>query len=213
MKHLLIIGARGWGREVYATAQKTNEYLSGEFDVKGFLDDKSDALYGLGDSYPPILGSVESYEPQTDDVFFCAMGDSHWRKHYAEIVEAKGGRFISIIHPLAKINNTASIGEGSIITAYSIISDHVEVGRHVAIQSFSVLGHDAKIGDYSSIGAYVFMGGYTETGELSTMYTKSSIIPHKSVGNGSVVGFGSVVMRNVPDGMSVFGNPAVKIKL
>ena len=43
MKKLLIIGARGWGREVYGMLPSCLGYGT-EFQVKGFLDDKSDAL-------------------------------------------------------------------------------------------------------------------------------------------------------------------------
>ena len=35
MKHLLIVGARGWGREVYAAILKCPAYLRKEFDING----------------------------------------------------------------------------------------------------------------------------------------------------------------------------------
>lgn len=79
------------------------------------------------------------------------------------------------------------------------------------IQSYDDLGHDAVVGDYASIESYVFLGGHSSVGELSTMHTRSSIIPNKSVGRECRVGIGSVVMRNVKDGVSVFDNPAKKI--
>lgn len=212
MKHLLIIGARGFGREIYRTFVNTTPYLHGEIDVKGFLDDKSDALDGLNGDWPPIVGSVEAYEIQKDDVFFCALGDSLWRKHYAELIESKGGHFITIIHGSALVSPFASIGEGCCIGAFTCISPNVTVGKHVMIQAYDDLGHDVVIGDYASIESYVFLGGYAKVGESSTMHTKSSIIPHKSVGKGCVVGFGSVVMRNFKDGDHVFGNPAIRLK-
>lgn len=212
MKHLLIIGARGFGREMYRTFVHTKEFLSNEIDVKGFLDDKSDALDGLKGDWPPIIGSVETYEVLPDDVFFCALGDAHWRKHYAEIIANKGGKFINIIHSSALVSPVATIGEGCAIGPFTTISPNVTIGNHVMIQSFDDFGHDACIGDYASIESYVFLGGYASVGELTTMHTKSSVIPHKSVGKECVVGFGSVVMRNVPDGVHVFGNPAVKVK-
>ena len=53
MKNLLIIGARGFGREVYNTALESVGYEK-EFIVKGFLDGKSDALNGY-EGYPPII--------------------------------------------------------------------------------------------------------------------------------------------------------------
>ena len=72
MKHLLIIGARGFGREVYDLAMNCIE-AGADFDIKGFLDDKVDALNGLG-GYPPIISSVEDYEIQPGDVFICGLG-------------------------------------------------------------------------------------------------------------------------------------------
>lgn len=211
MKHLIIIGARGWGREIYAAVRNTKAYQEHEYDVKGFLDDKADALEGLKGDFPPILGSVESYEVQPDDVFFCAMGDPQWRKKYVKIIEEKGGPFISIVNPTARINPTATVGEGTYIGAYSIISDNVKIGRHTVFQCFNDIGHDVVIGDYVSIESYVFMGGGAQIGDFSMMHTKSSIIPHKRIGSNCVVGINSVVMKNVKDGLHVFGSPAVKI--
>ena len=49
---------------------------------------------------------------------------------------------------------------------------------------------------------------------LNTLFTKPftrHIIAHKSIGNEVIVGAGSVVMRNIKDGLHVHGNPAVKI--
>lgn len=213
MKNLVIIGARGWGREVYSTFIGSFEYEKGGYTVKGFLDDKSNALDGLKGDWPPIIGSVENYEIQADDVFFCAMGHPHWRKHYAEIIEKKGGRFISIIDRSAWIHPAATIGDGVYVGAITMVSANVQIRNHGMVQSYCNIGHDVIIGEYSSVESYVFMGGYSSLGEMAIMHTKSSVIPHKTIGKGSIVGFGSVVMRNVPEGISVFGNPAVKIKL
>jgi sugar O-acyltransferase (sialic acid O-acetyltransferase NeuD family) len=213
MKHLLIIGARGFGREVYRTFVHEKSYISGEMDVKGFLDDKADALDGLDGNWPPIIGSVETYEIQEDDVFFCALGDPHWRKHYTDIILNKNGEFINIIHMTAMVSPYAKIGTGCFIGAFTTVSPNVTIGNQVMIQSYDDFGHDSVIGDYASIESYVFLGGCAKVGEFSTMHTKSSIIPHKSIGKECVVGFGSVVMRNFKDGTHVFGNPAKKMDL
>ena len=211
MNNLVIIGARGWGREVYSTFINSYKYEKGGYKVKGFLDDKADALDGLKGDWPPIIGSVEEYEIQPDDVFFCAMGDANWRKHYADIITKKGGRFINIIDRIAWVSPSATLEEGVYVGPLTMISANVHIGNHAMIQSYCNIGHDVTIGAYASVESYVFMGGYASIGDLATMHTKSSIIPHKSVGKKGVVGFGSVVMRNVPDGVHVFGNPAVKV--
>ncbi len=211
MKHLIIIGARGWGREVYEAAKNSPAYHRGEFDIKGFLDSKKDALDGLKVGYPPILGTVESYQIEPDDVFFVAMGFSYWRKYYANMIEAKGGVFLTIICDNAYVNPTASIGEGSFVAGWTCISDNVILGKQCIVHPFSDIGHDAKLGDYVTLEAYSFLGGYSEVGDESVMHVRATLIRHKKMGKNVEVGSHSVVIRNVKDGEHVFGNPAKKI--
>lgn len=212
MKHLLIIGARGWGREVYAGLLQTQMYFNGELDVKGFLDSKTDAFEGLKGSYPPIICSPEDYEIQQDDVFFVALGEPKWRRYYAEMITQKGGKFISIISDHAYIVPTATIGNGTYVSRWTTISDNVTLGEHVMIHAFTTIGHDAKIGSYSSIESYCFIGGYAKIGVESTMHVRSQIVPHKKIGDKAVVGACSVVMRNINNEEHVFGNPAKRME-
>lgn len=213
MKHLIIIGARGWGREVYMAITETKEYKSGEMNVKGFLDSNANAFDGLRGEYPPIICSPEDYLIEKDDIFFIAMGDPHWRKHYAEIIENKGGHFYTYISSDAYVLPTAEIGEGSFIGRWSTVSDNVTLGKHVITHAFSVIGHDAIVKDYGTLLNAAFLGGGAEVGECSELNPKSIIIPHKRIGNNVKVGAASVVMRNIGDDISVFGNPAVKLKI
>lgn len=209
MKNLIIIGARGWGREVLWSFQSN---CSNNYNFKGFLDSKSDALEGLIGEFPPIISSVEDYEIQPDDVFFCALGDPVWRKHYAEIIESKGGEFATYISPSAIVSPNATIGEGTFIGANTVVSDNVKVGKHCMIHGLCTLGHDVHIADIVSVEAYCFFGGYSSVGEGSSIHVRSTILSHKKVGANASVGAGSVVIRNVKDGANVFGNPAKKIE-
>ena len=81
------------------------------------------------------------------------------------------------------------------------------------IQAYSDLGHDCIVGNYSSLESYVFMGGCSKIGEMVTMHTKSSILPHKSLGNNCVVGVSSTVMRNFKSNSNLFGTPATVMEL
>ena len=64
MKHLVIVGAGGFGREMYGAALESVGY-GAAFDVKGFLDDRSDALAAFA-GYPPVIGSPDGYEIAAD---------------------------------------------------------------------------------------------------------------------------------------------------
>ena len=210
MKNLIIIGARGFGREVY------NLYLDcrrndPELVCKGFLDDKADALDGY-EGYPQIISSVEDYEVQDDDVFVCALGDIRYKRQYVEKILAKGGEFISLIHPDVQIGMNTMIGKGCIIRTACSISCDITIGDYVTIMGYSVLGHDCKVRDWSHLGAYSFLGGFSEVGEMVTLHPGVRLLPHKKVGDNSIVGAGSVVLRNVKRGITVFGVPAKKIE-
>lgn len=210
MKHLIIIGARGWGKEVFDIAKACiNAGL--DMDVKGFLDDKSEALDGLL-HYPPILGPVETYELQPDDVFVCALGDVIYKKHYADIILQKGGEFISLIHPTAILGNNAKIGRGCIVGAYTNLSSDTAIGDFVNFSIKAGMGHDSKVGNYSHIGGMANISGFVTIGEFVTVHPCCNIVPHRIIGDKAIVGTGSVVLNNVKAGATVFGNPAKKVE-
>lgn len=206
MKHLLIIGARGYGRGLYDIVRDLPEYGT-EFDVKGYLDDKTDALQGYL-NYPPIIDSVENYIVQENDVFACALGDVKYKKHYVELIKAKGGKFMTIIHPTVRVGLNTHIGEGCIIGYMSQLDCDVTVGDFVNIQTMAIIGHDSTIGDWSIIDCQTFMGGFSSLGDSVTLHTASKILPKVSVGNYAVINAGSIVIHNVKPNSVVMGNPA-----
>lgn len=209
MKQLLIIGARGWGREVYDIAKACIE-SGADFTVKGFLDDKADALAGY-ENYPPIIGPVESYEIQNDDVFICALGDVNYKKQYSDVILNKGGEFISVIHPTAVIGSNAKIGKGCVIGAFANLSNDTSIGDFVTMSIRSGMGHDSMIGAYTHIGGNSCISGYVSIGKSVTMHPGCVMVPHRKIGDEAVIGTGSVVLTNVKANTTVFGNPAKKI--
>lgn len=209
MKHLIIIGARGFGREVYNLFLACN---TTSMDCKGFLDDKVDALDGYH-NYPPIISSVEDYIIEDDDVFICALGDVNYKRYYSEMILSKGGQFVSLIHPEAKISMNTTIGAGCIIEKHSVISCDAKLGDFVTVMPSAVLGHDITIGDWSHVGSFSFMGGFSKLGDSVTIHPSANILPHKTVGNNATVGAGAVVIRSVKAGLTVMGNPAKKLEI
>ena len=209
MKNLIIIGARGYGRE-YCNSLKLYENYGKEFIIKGFLDDKVEAL-DVFSGYPPILSSVVEYEIEEDDIFTCALGDPIYRKKYVNIVKQKGGAFMTLIDSKSIIHPDAQIGEGVMISAFCSISANVRIGDFSTVQPFCNFGHDAIVGSFCAIESYSFMGGFSCIGNNVTLHTRSTILPHIKVGDNSIVGAGSVVLRNVKSNTTVFGVPAKKI--
>lgn len=210
MKKLFIIGARGFGREVYMTAIESHGFKT-EFTVAGFLDDNDHALDGI-EGYPPIIDSVESYEPRQQDVFICALGDVKAKQKYCDIILKKRGEFFSLIHNSVSVLPSSKIGKGCIIMKSVSLSSNVQIGDFVSIMTQSVIGHDVKIGTGSHVGPFSFMGGKSTAEENVQLYVRSTILPKIKIGKNSVVGAGSVVLKDIEEETTVFGNPARMIQ-
>ncbi len=210
MKQLLIIGARGFGRQVYYLCINSLGFNT-EFVVKGYLDDKYDALDGMK-GYPPIISSVEEYEVQPDDVFICALGDINYKKKYVDIIRGKGGSFINIIHKNASLGINSKIGTGVIVSDGVHIGCDSEIGDFVTLNGNAIIGHDCKIGSFCQFNCMSFMGGFSQCGSFVTLQTSAILLPHKRIGNNCSIGVSSVVMRNFGDNISLFGNPAKKLE-
>lgn len=209
MKNLIIIGARGFGREVYDLAISTKEYQK-EFVIKGFLDSNKEALDGLS-PYPPIIGDVEDYEIQENDVFVCALGSVNYKKHYAEIILNKGGKFINLVDPLANVRSSIEHLQGVLIFSFVFVSVDVALSDFVTLQHYTCLGHDSSVGKWSHMGSYSTITGYSILEEEVHLQTRATVVPHKKVGKGAMVGASSLVIKNVKPGKTVFGMPAREI--
>ncbi len=211
MKHLIIIGVGGFAREVYWHAKASLGY--GEtWDLKGFLDGDvklPDEEYDKLEM--PVLGDTAEYKIEKDDVFFCAIGNGAARKRIVEHMLAKKAKFINIIHHTALIQGNVKYGVGCFLGPRTGLGDHVTLGNFVMLNNASAVGHDAKIDDYVSLMSFVDITGYCHLEEGAMFGSGARILPHGKVGAYATVGAGSVVLRRVKPGTTVFGNPAMPI--
>lgn len=204
MDDLLIVGARGFGREVCHFAATWAGHGT-EWRIKGFLDDGRD----LAATALPcaLLGSVEAYEVRPHDVFVCALGSVAAKRRYVRMVLDKGGRFINLVSVLA-LGVRELTCAGTIVSPFCTVGPNVSLGSFVTIQAFTSIGHDCAIGEFSQIGGHAFLGGGARVGSGVQMYTRSAIMPAVVVATNAVVGAGSVVLRDVPADVTVVGAPA-----
>lgn len=119
-----------------------------------------------------------------------------------------------------RIGNNVSIGTGSIIEHHLVIEDGVRIHSQAFIPEYSVLKEGCWIGPNVVLTNALHplcpkvkecLKGPT-IGRNSKIGANVTILPDLTIGENALVGSGSVVTKDVPDGMVVAGNPAKVIK-
>lgn len=206
-KKLWIIGAGGYGREVFGMAQSA--YGHEKWVIAGFLNDIPDSLDGF-DGYPPIAGDTE-YQPEADDVFICAIGDVPGRRLVCDKFRLRRAHFINLVQRSAMISPNATLGSGIIVEAFAGIGANARIGNFTMILSHANIGHDSSIGECVQIAPFASILGRAAIGDEVLIGSHAVILPDVKVGAGAKIGAGAVVIRDVPAGATMFGVPATRI--
>jgi sugar O-acyltransferase (sialic acid O-acetyltransferase NeuD family) len=210
MKRLVIVGAGGFAREVlsYALAHPA---CGTEWQPAGFLDDNPGALTGF-DTPVGLLGSIRDHRPAPDELFVNGLGLPEAKRRCVEALKARGATFISLVHPSALIGASTEVGEGTVICPGVVLTCDIRLGVFNVLNCLSTVGHDAVIGDWTTLSGHCDITGHVTVGSGVFFGSRASVIPGRRVGDNAVVGAGAVVVGHVPEGRTVFGNPAKVLK-
>ena len=109
------------------------------------------------------------------------------------------------------IRDDVYIGANTTIDRGTI--DATVIENHVKIDNLVHIAHNCKIGANTIITGGAFVSGGVQVGKNVWIAPNSSIHQQVKIGDNSKVGIGAVILKNVKDGDTVFGNPAKILKL
>ncbi len=206
MKEVYIVGAGGFGREIYFLAQECRGYGS-EFSIAGYIDDDATRLNKYT-GYPPILGTIADLSTGSPAAIFVAIGDNKVRGDLIKNLKHKGHECLTLVHKTARVSGSLRCGEGSFIGPLVSIGADATIGSFVLLQTGVIVGHDVNIGNFCRFDNYAVLVAGARVGDYARVHSGSIVNQGVVVDEGGTIGAGSFVIRRVRAGTTVFGNPA-----
>lgn len=210
-ERILVFGTSDYASYTIDVLEKQNEY-----EIFGILDyniKKDTIFHGY-----KILGNdddlTEIYYTTGIKRGIVTIGDNYRRKVVVERIVGyiPDFEFVSAIHPTLILGNNARIGNGCAIMAGVILNNDTIVGDHCYIGTNSSLDHDGKVGDFSNVMPGVTTGGNVRLGFCSTIGLGAKVIHGRTIGDHTIIGAGSLVVKDFGDKLVAFGVPAKKIR-
>jgi len=204
---MFIIGAGTYGAVIGELAE-----ICG-YSVIGFYDDD---LRKVGKSIlgKPVLGKLDCEKDiRANANYAVAIGNNAVRVSKSKEIIKKGGVMPCLIHPKTEISKYAYIGTACIIHAITCIWTEAEIGDFSIIGPKVVVSHHTKVGEGcfiangSSVGAGINIAQRVFIGMGSTIMTGV-----KNIGHDTIIGAGSVVIKDIDEKSVVAGVPAKIIR-
>ena len=206
---VVIVGAGGHGKVVLEILR-----AAGLHRPVGFLD-ADPSLAGTSVNGVPVLGAINfipRLKQQKVKGAIVAIGDNRVRQAYAKTLAEHGLELVNAIHPSAVVSPTAKVGHDVVIAAGAIISADVTLADSVICNTGCIVDHECEIGEAAHVAPAVALAGRVRVGPMAFIGIGAKVIPCLSVGEGSIVGAGAVVIRDVPPHVTVVGTPARAIR-
>lgn len=176
---------------------------------------------GLASPFPgvPIYPGSElpawiAAQGDAETGFSVTIGNPHGRVRLAihERLKGLGLVPVSFAHPTAFIEEGAVIGEGAQISAGAIVLAEARLGRCCIINTKGSVDHEDVLEDGAEVAPGATLCGLVRMKEASWVCAGATVLPRLTIGADAIVGAGAVVTRDVPDGATAVGVPALPIK-
>jgi sugar O-acyltransferase (sialic acid O-acetyltransferase NeuD family) len=202
---LLIIGAGNVGKFI---AYNINQFTV-SYEIIGFLDDDSVKLGNIIAGYK-VLGSVESLNEFSEKEIALVLGiafpeaKSKIKTRYSHLAFD----FPNLISIKSWISNGVLLGKGCIIYPGVCINYESEIKDFVVVNMNCSIGHNCKLDSFVSMAPGANLGGGTHLKRGVEFGIGASTIQNIKVGENSIIGGQSMLIKNVGENKIAAGVPA-----
>jgi sugar O-acyltransferase (sialic acid O-acetyltransferase NeuD family) len=192
MARIGIVGGGGFAKEVIEVARLCGHEIAGIFALENSLDEFPHLGY-----LDEMLQKREAY-----DALHLAIGAVNRqsvenRRKLLDFIRQHGLPMISLVSPKADIGEGVQIGEGVYIAHRALISCNATLLDAVLVNHGAVIGHDCLVEENVSLAPLVFLGGNVHVERDCMLGARSTIRQGLKIGERSLVGMGSLVIKNL----------------
>lgn len=167
------------------------------------------------DFYKGGIGKVFPFKDFTDEKFadysfFIGLGYKHLVAK-VEIIETLcrlKRNLPNLIHPTSYISSTATLEKGIYIYPMCNIDKEVIIKSGCLINNSVTISHNSLLGECTYISPGVVLSGNVNVGKRVFVGSSSCVSNCVTIGNDVTIGIGTTVTQNIPEQLTVIGNPA-----
>lgn len=213
MKKIAIIGAGGFGQEVFCVWKEMLNYNNETFEFIGFFDDN---FTNTENAFGKVIGCVDEINNYPEELEVAiAIGNSNHIESISSKIVNPNISFPNVIHPSTHFYNFSSlvIQHGNIILPFVLISCNVNIGNFNIINSRSSLAHDVKVGNFNVISPNTQLNGNVVIKDKVFLGFNCGVLQNKIVESEVTIGAGAILYRDAKEKGTYIGNPASKLKI
>lgn len=209
-KKLVIVGTGEFGQIAYEYFTFDSPYKVEAFAVEKAYIEKNE-MYGL-----PIVEFErvrELYPPGEHDVFVAITYSklNRIRTRIYNICKQYGYKCATYISSHAFVWRNVTVGENTFIFEDNTIQHCAQIGNNCILWSGNHVGHRSVIEDNCWLTSHDVVSGFCRIGRNSFLGVNVSIGDRVTIAEDSVIGAGSVTVKNLEEkGCVYIGSPAKK---
>lgn len=200
-KQIIVIGYSGHAYVVIDGIQSINKKVIGYCDFQEKRENPFQLKY-LGNESNSILENQR---------WIVGIGDNQIRKKIITQFNTIG-YLTSISHKTSTVSTSSTIEQGTFLAALSVVNPLSKIGVGCIINTGAIVEHECQISNFVHIAPGAVLAGNVAVGEASFIGANSVIKQGVSIGKNVTIGAGSVIIKDVPDNVTVVGNPGKIIK-
>ena len=139
--------------------------------------------------------------------FILGIGENVARMKVAHFIRNKGSDIKSIEHPNSSISKKSELEDGVFVSRNVSVNTYAHIGSYSILNTGCTIEHDCIIGESCHVAPGATLCGNVSIGKCSFIGANSVIKEGLNVGENVIIGAGAVVLKNIPNGAKVVGNP------